>query len=115
MKIPYAIALPQGGREQTEYVARLWIQFSNSDRRSQTRVRPRDAMRPRRCLALPPGRQDHTTSPYAATSFVSSLCNRSQAEARPAIHRAQNAAASTASLPAFVTIMIRPSFGVGHE
>src|SRR5712664_694447 len=39
MKIPYAIALPQGGREQTEYVARLWIQFSNSDRRSQTRVR----------------------------------------------------------------------------
>src|SRR6202043_2303032 len=28
-------------------------------------------------------------------------------------HRAQNAAASTASHPAFVTIMIRPSCGVG--
>jgi hypothetical protein len=34
---------------------------------------------------------------------------------RPALrsHRAQNAAASTASHPAFVTIMIRPSCGVG--
>src|SRR6266446_1197799 len=31
------------------------------------------------------GRQDHTTSPYAATSLVRSLGNRSQAEARPAI------------------------------
>ena len=61
------------------------------------------------------GRQDHTTSPYAATSLVRSLCNRSQAEARPAIHRAQNAAASTAPLPASVTIMIRPSGGVGCE
>ena len=30
-------------------------------------------------------------------------------------HRAQNTAASTASRPAFVTIMIRPSSGVGHE
>ena len=59
------------------------------------------------------GRQDHTTSPYAATSLVRSLGNRSRAEARPAIHRAQNAAASTASLPASVTIMIRPSCGVG--
>src|SRR6266849_3131191 len=38
MKIPYAMALPVRGREQTEYVARLWIQFSNSDRRSRTRV-----------------------------------------------------------------------------
>src|SRR5712671_1981560 len=61
------------------------------------------------------GRQDHTTSPYAATSLVRSLCNRSRAEARPAIHRAQNAAASTAPLPASVTIMIRPSYGVGCE
>src|SRR6266849_2823665 len=61
------------------------------------------------------GRQDHTTSPYAATSLVRSLCNRSQAEACPAIHRAQNTAASTAPLPASVTIMIRPSCGVGCE
>jgi hypothetical protein len=60
------------------------------------------------------GRQDHTTSPYATTSLVRSLCDRSQAF-RLALqpHRAQNAAASTASHPASVTIMIRPSGGVG--
>jgi hypothetical protein len=60
------------------------------------------------------GRQDHTTSPYAATSLVRSLCDRSQVF-RPALQprRAQNAAASTASHPASVTIMIRPSCGVG--
>src|SRR5437899_10672688 len=63
------------------------------------------------------GRQDHTTSPYAATSVVRSLGDRSQAFRQPALrsHRAQNAAASTASLPASVTIMIRPSGGVGCE
>src|SRR5712675_1591593 len=63
------------------------------------------------------GRQDHTTSPYAATSLVRSLGNRSQAFRQPALRsrRAQNAAASTASLPASVTIMIRPSGGVGCE
>src|SRR6266403_5649515 len=61
------------------------------------------------------GRQDHTTSPYAATSLVRSLGDRSQAFRQPALQprRAQNAAASTASLPASVTIMIRPSGGVG--
>ena len=63
------------------------------------------------------GRQDHTTSPYAATSFVSSPFDRSQAFRQPALQPrcAQNAAASTASLPASVTIMIRPSCGVGCE
>src|SRR5712664_715759 len=47
------------------------------------------------------GRQDHTTSPYAATSLVRSLGDRSQAFRQPALrsHRAQNAAASTASAP----------------
>src|SRR6266849_3459414 len=61
------------------------------------------------------GRQDHTTSPYAATSLVRSLGDRSQAFRQPTLrsHRAQNAAASTAPLPASVTIMIRPSGGVG--
>src|SRR3981081_3944490 len=61
------------------------------------------------------GRQDHTTSPYAATSLVRSLGDRSQAFRQPALqsHRAQNAAASTAPLPASVTMMIRPSGGVG--
>src|SRR5882672_9518045 len=41
--------------------------------------------------------------------------DRSQAFRQPALqsHRAQNAAASTAPLPASVTIMIRPSCGVG--
>src|SRR3981189_2042370 len=47
------------------------------------------------------GRQDHTTSPYAATSLVRSLGDRSQAFRQPALRsrRAQNAAASTASAP----------------
>src|SRR3989440_4949686 len=56
------------------------------------------------------GRQDHTTSPYAATSLVRALCDRSQAF-RPALqfYRAQNAAASTASRLASVTIASRPS------
>ena len=60
------------------------------------------------------GRQDHTTSPYEATSLVRTLCDRSQTF-RSALQpfRAQNAAASTASLPASVTIAIRPSSGVG--
>jgi hypothetical protein len=50
------------------------------------------------------GRQDHTTSPSAATSLVRTLSDRSQAF-RPALrsHRAQNAAASTA------TIVIQPA------
>src|SRR6266478_3684461 len=61
------------------------------------------------------GRQDHTTSPYAATSFVSSPFDRSRAFRQPALQPrcAPDAAASTASLPASVTIMIRPSGGVG--
>src|SRR5260221_10422506 len=59
------------------------------------------------------GRQDHTTSPYAATSLVRSLGDRSQAFRQTALQprRAQNAAASTASHPASVTIAIRPSVG----
>jgi hypothetical protein len=52
-------------------------------------------------------RQDHTTSPSAAASLVSAL---SMAHGKPALpsHRAPNAAASTASRPAFVTIAIAP-------
>src|SRR5450755_626922 len=60
------------------------------------------------------GRQDHTILPYAATSLVRSLGNRSQISRSALRSRcAQNAAASTATHPAFVTIMIRPSCGVG--
>src|SRR6266700_2891929 len=60
------------------------------------------------------GCQDHTISPYAATSLVRvlSIAHKSH---RPALQprRTQNAAASTAFHPAFVTIMIRPSCGMG--
>jgi hypothetical protein len=45
------------------------------------------------------GRQDHTTSPYAPASFVRAQKKR------------DDAAASTASHPAFVTAAIRPSVG----
>ena len=59
------------------------------------------------------GRQDHTTSPYAATSLVRTLGDRSQAFRQPALPSrcAPNAAASTASHPASLTIRIRPSVG----
>src|SRR5712675_293941 len=60
------------------------------------------------------GRQDHTILPSAATSLVRPLSDRSRIQrTRPATFRAQNAAASTASHPASLTIMIRPSGGVG--
>jgi hypothetical protein len=62
-------------------------------------------------------RQDHTTSPYATTSFVSSPFDRSRAFRQPALPSrcAPDAAASTAPHPASVTIAIRPSGGVGCE
>src|SRR6195256_6337536 len=62
------------------------------------------------------GRQDHTISPSAAIVSRQRAVDRSQVF-RPALrsHRAQNAAASTAFHPASVTIMIRPSCGVGCE
>src|SRR6202140_5445033 len=49
------------------------------------------------------GRQDHTTSPYAATSFVSAPFDRSRilSQTRPASRFTPDAAASTASHPAF--------------
>src|SRR5438874_1624056 len=58
------------------------------------------------------GCQDHTASPSAATSFVSAPFDRSQVSStRPAITYVPDAAASTASHPASVTIAIRPSVG----
>jgi hypothetical protein len=60
------------------------------------------------------GRQDHTILPSASAPFVCSLSDRSQAlSTRPALPSRANAAASTASHPASVTIAIRPSRGVG--
>ena len=59
------------------------------------------------------GRQDHTTSPYAATSLVRSLGDRSQAFRQPAL---QLIARKTLPppphpIPTSVTIAIRPSVG----
>src|SRR6266851_6873064 len=58
------------------------------------------------------GRQDHTTSPYAAIVARPRAVDRSQIF-RPALRSpcAQNAAASTASLPAFVTMANAPLVG----
>src|SRR5260370_24806955 len=58
------------------------------------------------------GRQDHTILPSAATSLVSVLLI-AHGFKEPALRsdREQNAAASTASRPASVTIAIRPSMG----
>jgi len=57
-------------------------------------------------------RQDHTTSPSASASFVSAPFDRSQIQrTRPASRVTPDAAASTASHPASVTIAIRPSGG----
>jgi hypothetical protein len=47
------------------------------------------------------GRQDHTTSPYATTSLVRVLLIAHRPKPALRSHRAQNAAASTASRPAF--------------
>jgi len=58
-------------------------------------------------------RQDHTTSPSASSAVVLHAANRSRRAIPLRSHRTPNAAASTAPLPASVTIMIRPSGGVG--
>jgi hypothetical protein len=57
-------------------------------------------------------RQDHTTSPSASSAVVLRAANRSRRAIRPALrNRTPDAAASTASRPAFVTIAIRPLCG----
>jgi hypothetical protein len=65
-----------------------------------------------RQLGTSNGCRDHTVLPYATTPFVCAPVVRSQAEARPAIPIAPDAAASTTSHPASVTIAIRPSWGM---
>jgi len=56
------------------------------------------------------GRQDHTTSPYATSSLVRSLGDRSQA-VKPALQsrRAKTLPRPPHPIPTFVTIMIRRS------
>src|SRR5271154_4863320 len=55
------------------------------------------------------GCRDHTTSPYATASFVSSPPMTHGPKPALPSRVVPNAAASTASHPAFVTFMIRPS------
>ena len=62
-----------------------------------------------RQLGTSNGCRNHTVLPYATTPFVCAPVVRSQAEARPAIPITPDAAASTTSHPASVTIAIRPS------
>jgi hypothetical protein len=66
-----------------------------------------------RQLGISNGCQNHTSSPYASTSFVCTPFDRSRVwlNPEPALQFtcAPNAAASTASNPASVTIAIRPS------
>jgi hypothetical protein len=61
------------------------------------------------------GCQNHTTSPYASAPFVSTPFDRSRAwlnpKPAPQFTCAPDAAASTASRPASLTIRIRPSVG----
>jgi hypothetical protein len=61
------------------------------------------------------GRQDHTTSPYAATSFVSAPFDRSQVLVGPAPHHISRLTLPRPPhpIPRFVTIAIRPSCGTG--
>src|SRR6266850_2179128 len=71
-------------------------------RRPRTNVLPKPGRADITSANLTPasGRQDHTTSPYAATSLVRSLLT-AHGFKEPALRsrRAQNAAASTASAP----------------
>src|SRR5258705_11234768 len=61
------------------------------------------------------GRQDHTTSPYAATSLVRTLLIAHRPFANPPCHpsRAKRCRVHRIRTPTSVTIAIRPSGGVG--
>jgi hypothetical protein len=61
------------------------------------------------------GCQDHTALPYALASFVLRAVDRSRAEPALRTRCAPDAAASTASHPAYVTIAIRPCRGTGRR
>jgi len=82
-------------------------------RRPQSKVLSKPGWAKQNSANLTPasGRQDHTTSPYAATSLVRSLGDRSQASStRPAIaSRAKRCRVHRIPCPTSVTIAIRPS------
>src|SRR6266849_10714521 len=83
-------------------------------RRPRTNVVPKPGRADITSANLTPasGRQDHATSPYATSSLVRVLLT-AHGFKEPALRsrRMQNAAASTASHPASLTIRIRPSVG----
>ena len=62
-----------------------------------------------RWLDISNGCQDHTVLPYATSAVRLRAVNRSRDQPRPATTLRADAAASTASHPAFVTIAKRPS------
>src|SRR5712691_8351759 len=87
-------------------------------RRPRTNVVPKPGRADITSANLTPasGRQDHATSPYATSSLVRVLLT-AHGFKEPALRsrRMQNAAASTASHPASLTIRIRPSVGREYE
>jgi hypothetical protein len=72
-------------------------------------VRPVGLAKPPRDLTPTMRRQDHTLLPYAHAPFVLRAGSSLTGQTRPAIPFHADAAASTASHPAFVTIATRPS------
>ena len=78
-----------------------------ADRSGRNRFRHRQ-------LGTSNGCRDHTVLPYA-TSAVRLARRAPLTEFRPAITLRAGAVASTASRPAFVTIAIRPLFGIGRR
>jgi hypothetical protein len=86
--------------------------FCHRRRRMYGSSAPGRADLPSANLTPASGRQDHTTSPYAAIVTRPRAVDRSQIF-RPALRSpcAQNAAASTASRPAFVTMANAPLVG----
>ena len=97
----------------TAYVVLSPATNSSCHRRQRIKVgRTRSGRRRLRQLDTSNGCQDHTVLPSASAPFVCAPSDRSRAQrTRPAITYVPDAAASTASHPASVTIAIRPSEG----
>src|SRR5258707_15721131 len=86
-------------------------------RHSRTDVEPKPGRADPTSANLTPasGRQDHTTSPYAATSLVRVPFDRSRILVGPALHHVSRLTLPRPPhpIPRFVTIAIRPSCGTG--
>ena len=93
----------------TAYAALSPATNSSCHRHRRIKVRlTRSGSKNLRRFDISNGCQDHTVLPYASAPFVCAPVDRSR-ETRPAIPFRANAAASTASRPAPVTIASRPS------